>query len=405
MKKDYIFLSFRNLKHRGIRSWLTLLGIFIGITAVVSLITVSSGLKSAVHAQFGVGATEMITVQAGGLTAYGPPGSGVTNPLTQEDAEKIEKLGTVDFVLPRNIETINMEFNDRVIFTNAISIPDNKYKEIYETQEIEAEKGRLLNEGDLGKIILGNSLAYKDSNGFDKDIEPGNKILIKDKRFEVVGVIERRGSFMLDRVVMISNTDLENLAGYRNNVDIIGIKVKNKNLMDKSKQEIEDLLRDRRNVDKGEEDFSVSTPEAMLETVNTILGGIQAFIIIVASISIIVGAIGIVNTMTTSVLERRKEIGIMKSVGARNSDIFYQFFTESGMLGLIGGFTGIIIGLAVGIIGTYVINSFIGADVQPQISLPLIILSLIGSFIIGSIAGIVPAMNAAKQNPVDALRS
>jgi putative ABC transport system permease protein len=405
MKIDYIFLAFRNLKHRGIRSWLTLLGVFIGIAAVVSLITISSGLKAAVNAQFGVSSTQIITIQAGGLTSYGAPGTGVTNPLTQEDAEKIEGLGTVETVLARNIETINMEFNDRVIFTSAVSIPEGKYKETYEMQELEIEKGRFLSSGDSGNVIIGNSLAYKDNNGFDKDIEPGDKILIKNKRFRVVGILKKKGSFILDRVVMLSHNDLERLAGFGDNVDIIGAKVKNKDDMEKAKLEIENLLRERRDVDKGEEDFSVSTPEATLETVNTILGGVQAFIVIIAGISIVVGAIGIVNTMATSVLERKREIGIMKSVGARNSDIFFQFFTESGLLGLVGGIIGVIIGFGIGAGGTLAINSLIGAEVSPQINIPLIIGSLVGSFLVGSVSGIIPALNAAKQNPVDALRS
>jgi len=109
--------------------------------------------------------------------------------------------------------------------------------------------------------------------------------------------------------------------------------------------------------------------------------------------------------MTTSVLERRKEIGIMKAIGAKNSDIFYQFFIESGLLGLIGGIVGVILGLIIGSLGIIGINNFIGSTTKLQISVPLIVFSLIGSFVLGSISGIVPALRAARQNPVDALRA
>ena len=181
-------------------------------------------------------------------------------------------------------------------------------------------------------------------------------------------------------------------------------KVKESDLMDKAAEDIEKLLRERRDVKKGEEDFEVSTPEAALEDVNSVLAGIQAFIIIIASASIIVGAIGIINTMTTSVLERRREIGVMKAVGAKNSDIFLQFFIEAGLMGLIGGIVGVIIGINIGIFGTLAINNFIGSDISPKIDFILIGLSLLGSFLIGSIAGVVPALRAAHQNPVEALR-
>jgi putative ABC transport system permease protein len=141
-----------------------------------------------------------------------------------------------------------------------------------------------------------------------------------------------------------------------------------------------------------------------MESVNSILGAIQAFIIIIASISILVGVIGIVNTMTTSVLERRKEIGIMKAIGAKNSQVFMQFFVESGLMGLVGGALGVIVGMIIGYAGTLGINNFLGAEAVPQINFFLIFFTLLGSFLIGSIAGIIPAMSAARQNPVEALR-
>jgi len=174
--------------------------------------------------------------------------------------------------------------------------------------------------------------------------------------------------------------------------------------MEKTKADIEKVLRKTRDVKLGEEDFEVSTPEAALETVNGIISGVQAFIVIIASLSILVGALGIVNTMTASVLERKKEIGIMKAIGARNSDVFMQFFIESGLLGLVGGIIGVVVGTLVGFLGTQGINSFIGSETIPEISLWLIFGSLVGSFVIGAVSGIVPAMNAAKENPVEALR-
>jgi len=192
--------------------------------------------------------------------------------------------------------------------------------------------------------------------------------------------------------------------GYGDDVDLIVVKVKNKDLVDKAQEDIEKLLRERRDVKKGEEDFSVSTPEATLDNVNQILSGIQAFIVIIAFMSIVVGVIGIANTMTTSVIERRSEIGIMKAIGARNEDIFYQFLIEAGLLGLIGGIVGVGLGVGMGYLGTNALNNFLGSTVSPEFNPILIVSALLGSFIIGSISGIIPAMRAAKLNPVDALR-
>ena len=401
---DYFKLAFRNLKHRGIRSWLTLLGIFIGVLAVISLVSLGTGLKTAVASQFGIGTTEVISVQAGGISAAGPPGTGVTKFLTYSDADAIERLSTVEAAIPRIITSGKLEYNDFVGFGYAASIPDGDKRDlVYEILDINPEVGRLLKDGDTNKVVLGYNF-LKEDNGFRKPIVPGKTVLIQDKEFEVVGITQKEGSFIFDNLVYMNEEPLKDLMNYGERVDIIAVKVRDKDFIGRAKTDIEKLMRARRNVEKGEEDFEVSTPETSLETVNSILGGVQAFIIVVASISILVGAIGIVNTMTTSVLERRREIGIMKSIGARNLEIFNQFLIESGLLGFVGGFLGVIGGLVVGYLGIQGLNNFIGSEISLDLNYFLIIGSLIGSFIIGAVSGIIPALQAAKQNPVEALR-
>lgn len=404
MIEDYFKLAFKNLKHRGVRSWLTLLGIIIGVTAVVALISLGTGLKLAVSSQFGVSATEVITVQASGVE-YGPPGSGAVTPLDVKDVEAIEKLSSVKLATRRNVGTLKLEYKDVVDFSYTGSIADGDHRKfLYEIIDSKTILGRLLKDEDVGKVFIGYNYYAQDRGWGEKKLIPGKTILLQDKKFEVVGVLEKKGSFIFDNAIYMNNKDMESLLGYGDNVDVIVVQPTNKDLMDKTKEDIEKLMRKRRDVKVGEEDFTVSTPEALLSTVNSILGGVQAFIVIIASISIFIGAIGIINTMTTSVLERKKEIGIMKAIGAKNNQVFFQFFVESGMLGLIGGIAGATLGTLIGIVGISGINSFIGSELTFQIDIWLIALALIGSFSIGAIAGIIPAMNAAKQNPVDALK-
>ena len=124
--KDYFKFAFNNLTHRKVRSWLTLLGIFMGVMSVVALISLGDGLKAAVSAQFGISSTEIITVQAGGIAAAGPPGTGVVNPLTQKEVDDIEKLSTVEAAIPRIIEQGKLEFNDIVGFGLAADLPDGE---------------------------------------------------------------------------------------------------------------------------------------------------------------------------------------------------------------------------------------------------------------------------------------
>jgi putative ABC transport system permease protein len=404
MLKDFFVLGFKNLKKRGIRSWLTLLGIFIGIVAVVALISLGDGLRAVVNSQFGVSSKEVITIQGGGISGYGPPGTGVVNPLTKQDRDAIGKLDTIALVASRTIPSIKLEFNNKFTIGFAGSVPDGEARKfLYENSDIKIAEGRELADGDSGKIMLGYNFIL-DNNPFTKEIRTGDSLTIQDKNFRVIGIVAKKGSFILDNLVYVNEQDLDNLMGNGDEVDIIIAKVKNPELMEKAKQQIEDLLRKRRNLEKGQEDFEVSTPEASLATINQILAGVQAFIVLIAFVSILVGAIGIVNTMATSVLERRKEIGIMKAIGARNGDIFKQFLIEAGLLGLVGGAAGVIFGSFIGFLGTAAINNFIGASTTSNLNFILIIGALTGSFLVGAISGLVPAMNAARQNPVEALR-
>ena len=402
--KDYFVLALGNLRHRGLRSWLTLIGILIGVTAVVSLVMLGDGLKSAVSSQFGVSSTEIISIQAGGLNGYGAPGSGAVNPLTIKDLEAVERVSSVERVIRRNIPTLKVEFNDKVIFGFGTNIPDGDDRRfVYDLLELESLTGRMLKNGDTNKVVVGYNY-YNDGVGFDKQVVPGDKILIQGKKFEVVGILKKKGSFILDNIILMNEAPLKELVNYGDNVDVIAAKIKSKDLVDKAKEDIERALRKSRGVKIGEEDFEVSTPAASLETVNSILTGVQIFIILIASISIVVGAIGIVNTMTTSVMERKKEIGVMKAIGAKNSQIFFQFFIESGLLGLIGSLAGIILGSLLGYIGISAINNYIGSETQIKLNLMFIMMVLTGGFIVGAISGIAPALNAARQNPVEALR-
>jgi len=403
--KDHFILAFNNLRRRGVRSWLTLIGIFIGITAVVSLITLGNGLRVAAQSQFGVESTEVISIQAGGLNAFGPPGSLAVNKLTEDDVDAIEKLGVIEIAAGRQIKSGKLEFNDQVIFGMAVSVPGGEKGDfVYEEMGLEKEVGQLLDgDTDNGKVVLGYNF-FVDKVGLEKEVTPGKTVLIQDQSFRVLGITKKKGSFILDNVVYMTEKDIEDLFETNGYVDIIAAKVKNKDLMEKAKEDIEELLRKRRDVKKGEEDFEVSTPDASLSTVNDVLLGIQIFVVLIALISIAVGAIGIVNTMTTSVLERKKEIGIMKAIGATNGDVFYQFFFEAGLMGFMGGLLGVLAGIGLGFLGTNAINDFIGSSIPLQLDFMLIGFSLFGSFFVGSIAGVLPALNAAKQNPVEALR-
>jgi len=404
MLLDYFLFALRGLRHRKLRSWLTMIGIFIGIASVVALIGLGEGLKLAVSSQFGVSDVEVLTIQAGGITAAGPPGTGVVNALTDDDVEAIEQLNDIESAIPRHLETGRLEFNDNVVFGTAMSIPDGEDRIFaYDALDIKPLEGRLLKDGDTNKVVLGFNF-IDNGVGLDKPVRVGNRVEIQGKLFKVVGITKKKGSFIFDNIVHMNKDVLIDTFDRDDSVDVIIARVKDTNKIDDSKESVERLLRERREVKIGEEDFSVQTPEAALSTLNDILLGVQIFVAMIASISVLVGALGIVNTMYTSVLERRRNIGIMKAIGARNSDIFKLFFIESGVLGLLGGIIGVILGSIASFVGIASINNLLGVITTPSLNIFLIIGTLAISTLIGAISGITPALQAARQNPVDALR-
>ena len=400
---DYVAFSFASLKHRGLRSWLTIIGVFIGIAAVVSLISIGQGLRLAVAAQFNFLSTDVLSVQASGLQ-NGPPGSGVVNPLKESYVNGIEGLNGVEMAIGRIIEDAKLQFNGRADFTYAGSMPDGiKRKEVERISQVELDKGRMLKDGDARKVVLGSN--YGTADEFGKAIELRDQVLVQGEKFEVVGILKKKGSFIVDNLILMNEDIMKKIYGNNNTYDIIVVKVAETKEMANTKKRVEDYLRKERNVDKGEEDFSVESPEQSLKNLDSTLFAIQIFIYVIAGISLIVGGIGIANTMYTSVVERTKQIGVMKSIGARRSDIFILFLLESGMLGSVGGILGILFGVGIAKGVALVGKIFLKTDMlQASVPLALLFGAFAFSFVLGSIFGIMPALQASKLNPVDALR-
>src|SRR3989338_3746350 len=301
MLKDYFIFSIKNLRNRKLRSWLTMIGIIIGITAVVSLIGIGQGLKVAISSQFGDIGTDKLAVMASG--GFGPPGTGVVTPLTKDNAKKIEQVNRVKAVVGRLIRSGKLEYNNHVAFGYAASMAEGYGRRlIEEALNLEADRGRLLRDGDSKKTVLGNNLGEENA-GFGKQIVVGSKVLIQDKEFEVIGFLEKKGSFLVDNIVLTEENDLREILDIPDDeYDVIALQVYPNADIKAMQENIEKVMRKERDVKEGEEDFTVQTPQAVLGQVNSTLFAVQLFVYIIAAISILVGGIGIMNTMFTSVL-------------------------------------------------------------------------------------------------------
>ena len=401
----YLLLAFKNIRRRGLRSWLTMLGIFIGIAAVVSLISLGSGLREAVTGQFSSMGTDKLTVtnaQAG----FGPPGSTAIKKLNQHDIDLIKSVPGVDEVIPRLIRTASIEYNKISGYYYLGSLPkDQKQTDlVYNIMNIKVMEGQIIGTNDRGKVVLGHD--FTKESKFKKTISVGSTLKIQGKDFKVAGILEPASSFQVNMIALMNEKDMEEILGFKDEADLIAVVVSSDSNIEDVGKAIEDKLRKDRNEKEGEEDFTVQTPLQALQGVSTILDIINLIVIGIALVSLIVGGIGIANTMYTSVLERFREIGVMKAIGARNSDVLKIFVYEAGLLGLIGGFIGVLMGLGIAFGMAAAANSALGERLfAVQISMPLILGSLSFSLLIGIVSGVFPAIQASKLKPVEALRS
>ncbi len=403
MLEDFAKMAFRNITRRKMRSWLTMLGIFIGIAAVVTLISLGQGFQGTINEQFEKLGPNRLIITPGNSEMGFQGGSLTTEYLTDRETEIVRKTRGIRFATGLLIENARIDFNDEVAHLNVIGVKTDSgtTEELERIGFFEIETGRQFSNTDGYAAILGQNIAKKT---FDRELRVGNKILINDVQFKVIGIQKTAGTGVHDAVIRIPLDTAREIFDEPVKISEVMAATQTVEDLDAVVDSVERALRKYRDVKEGEEDFSVQTSKQIINQLNQILTLVNVVFIGIAAISLIVGGIGITNTMYTSVLERTKEIGIMKSVGARNSDIRNIFLMESGFLGLVGGIIGAILGLMIAKVGELIVLKAANIVLKPYISIELIAGVLLFSFLIGALSGTFPAMQAAKMNPVECLR-
>ena len=392
MFTDYFILALKSIRHRKLRSWLTVIGIVIGVAAIISLITLSRSLEGTIEHQFEQFGANRILVSAKGFQGPGTLSQG----LTIEDVETIEKISGLEYVIPSVFRSAEVIYKGQTGFTLVGGMPSEYYEDFYKDTGIELQEGRNIKEGEKYVAIIGARVA---TDMFEKEVHVGDKIEMGHKEFRVVGIIEEVGNAQDDNQISIPLDAAREIFNEEEAVDVIIVQVDVTEEIPQLQEKIERELEDKRN----DTNFQVVTAAQILEQIGQVLGIMQIVLVGIAAISLIVGAIGIMNSMYTSVLERTKEIGIMKAIGARNKDILILFLIESGLIGFVGGTIGVGLGAALAYaVGYFSKNA--GFTINIQIEPLVLLFGLLFAFIVGIIAGILPAWQASKLKPIDALR-
>lgn len=399
---DILKESWLSISGNKIRSFLTVLGIIIGVMAVVIMVAVGETVQKEITDQFSSLGTNTVVIRAG-AAQIGGVRSGNRQTLTTDDAAVIAKLPDVAAVSPVQVAGAQVVYGNKNWSTSMIGA----YPDYTTVQTIDMEYGAFFDD-----IAVRNASTYavigpKTAAELGMDKNPvGEVIRIQNVPFVIVGVPKERGDTAMgsqDDMVMIPVTTLKKrLQGSRfpNAVSMIALKLfqdaDNAVVID----QISALLRDRHRLKPGDEDdFQIMDMKQILETMTTVTGYLKLLLIAIAAVSLLVGAIGIMNMMLVSVAERTREIGIRKAIGARESNIIIQFLAESIMISFIGSMIGLVlgVGLAQGV-GRFILGYHVPFSLWP------VLLSISVAVVVGLASGVMPAIKAAKLNPIDSLR-
>ncbi len=395
---EVIKYSLKNLAKRKARSVFTILSIFVGITTIFIFISFGWGLYSYIDTLSSSSSADKVLIQSKG----GFGGLDVAFSLTDNDLDAVKGTAGVFEATGSYFRVAEAEFHDEQLYT-LIGSYDPKVPLVMEVFGIEESKGRMLKSRDTKSVLLGYNYQIKDKI-FSRPVQINDNIEINGIKLKVVGFLEEIGNAQDDSQIYVTNDYYEEMfAGEELSYYWVIAKV-DVDHIDDVKERIEKKLRKERNLEEGKEDFFVQTFEDMIEGYSGALDIVIGFIILIALISVVVSAINTANTMITSVIERTKEIGVIKSIGAKNRDIFSIFLFESGFLGFVSGVIGVLIGWGLSSLGGSILSQLGYGFLQPYFSPWLFIGCIAFATLTGAISGIIPAINAAKTNPVDALR-
>ncbi|PQL24978.1 ABC transporter permease [Veillonella tobetsuensis] len=400
MYKESFLMAWASLVANKMRSILTMLGIIIGVAAVIALVSIGNGVKQDIQNSISSLGSNLLMVMPGAPRTPGVrPTAGSMKSLKVADYEAIAKLDGVKAVSPMTNGAYVVIYQNKN-WTTSVSGVNANYLDV---NNWTMKSGRFLSNKNIQNrervAVVGKTVA---KNLFGDENPVGAEIRVKNIPFRVIGVLNSKGSGAMgndqdDMVIIPYTTAMERVDGI-DYLRMLYVVAKDENGIDRLQSDIENLLRVRHGIkDTNLDDFNIQNMNSIMETMEETTGTLTLFLGAVAAISLVVGGIGIMNIMLVSVTERTREIGIRKALGATYFVIVTQFLIEAVVISLMGG----LIGIALGIGASKLIS--LASGMSTVISVPTIVLSFAFSMAIGLVFGIYPARKAAKLNPIDAL--
>lgn len=398
--REILRSAIQSLRSNILRTSLTMLGIVIGISSVILIVSIGQGAVAFVTNELTSFGTNVFSIAPGGDGFSQFAGA---NTLTLEDVDAIKNdasLTNVKSVAVFNMSSLPVEANGEEDMINVQGVTP----EGLEVLNPDIEEGEFISEdnesGGERVAVVGVDAV---ETFFGEDASPvGSTIKIDNKPFRVVGVLSSSSALaggLFNNSIFIPYSVMSDQILGEERIQEIDVNVHDPNQMNQTIEDVEALLRDRHNLDEGEDnDFVIQSFDDILTTVQTITNLLTTMVAAISGISLIVGGVGVMNIMLVSVTERTKEIGLLKAIGAKEKDILTQFLIESIVMTFMGGLIGIVLGVS----GAFLIS--LGVGIPFAISVPAILMAVGVSTLVGVVFGLYPARRAARLSPIDALR-
>lgn len=402
MLNESIKMALEGMVSNKLRTFLTLLGIIIGVGAVIAMVSLGFGMKENIKNNISKLGSNLLVITSGGRTSSGARlAAGEGAKLTFEDGEAI--LKQVDGVA-RMSASVNRSYQLVAGNQNWTSRVEGTTPSNFDIQSLEIEDGRIFRSNDLTSrsrvAVIGKTVA---DSLFPDGEAVGQLMRINKAPFQIIGVLKSKGQSGMgqdqDDVVYIPLTTAQNRMMGITYVQRVTLQAENENIINEVQAEAEQVLRTRHKIKDGDyDDFTVRNMAAIMDTMMETANSITMLLGCIAAISLLVGGIGIMNIMLVSVTERTREIGIRKALGATYNNILLQFLIEAMVIGIVGGTLGVVLGVG----ASFAISQFAGWNTV--ISVWAIVIAVVFSVGIGLFFGIYPARKAALLDPIDALR-
>jgi putative ABC transport system permease protein len=399
---DIMHESWLSISGNKMRSFLTVLGIVIGIMAVVVMVAVGETVQQSITDQFSSLGTNTIMIRAGAAQSAGVR-TGNRMTLTMDDVKYISQLPDVAAATPMENSGAQVVYGNKNWSTSMVGV----YPGYATVQNIEMEYGTFLDMSAIRNAATYAVIGPETAEELGMPKNPvGEIIRVRNTPLTVIGVTKAKGSSGMssqDDMIIVPITTLKkriNGSRFPNSVNMIALKLYQDADNNIATEQITTLLRQRHKLKDGDaDDFQITDMKQVMETMETVTGYLTLLLIAIAAVSLLVGSIGIMNMMLVSVAERTREIGIRKAIGAQESTIITQFLSESILISFIGSMFGLILGVGLSQgVGRFILHYNVPFSIWP------VVVSISVAVVVGLVSGVMPAIKAAKLNPIDSLR-